>query len=95
MKKIGTTTKNAPQFVKCPMSIATSEDEKDIRKAVLGRVEVINKKVKHWNVLVNPFKSKKDKSSTHGTYFRACSVINQIAMEVGVGELYAVDQYNL
>jgi hypothetical protein len=81
----------APEFVKCPNGFTRPEDEKAIRMRVDGRHETINKKIKHWNCLVNKFKGKgKDKIASHSDLFRACAVVTQVALELGFGELFEV-----
>jgi hypothetical protein len=85
----------APEYVKCPNGFGRLEEEDAMRKRVDARHETINRKIKHWNCLVNPFKGKGlDRIESHGALFRACAVVTQVAMELGVGELYILgDDY--
>jgi hypothetical protein len=78
-----------PRYLKCPKSFPRPEEEKAMRLRVQGRHETINKKIKHWNCLVNPFKGKApNQVKTHSAFFHACAVVTQVTMELGVGELY-------
>jgi hypothetical protein len=85
----------APEYVKCPAGFTRPEEESAMRKRVDGRHETINKKIKHWACLVNPFKGKRDdRIEKHSQLFRVCVVATQVAMELGIGELYEVgDDY--
>jgi hypothetical protein len=85
----------APEYVKCPNGFTRPEEEEDMRKRVDGRHETVNKRIKHWNCLVNPFKGKgENKIESHSTLFRACTVATQVGLELGVGELFEVgDEY--
>jgi hypothetical protein len=88
---------HAPQFVKCPSCFTRPEEEADMRKRVGGRQEVINRKIKHFDCLVKKFKGKgtaAEKIENHSNLFRSCCVATQVAMELGVGELYLLgDEY--
>ena len=82
----------APEHVKCPNGFTRPEEEKDMRKRADGRHETINNKIKHWNCLVNPFKGKgENQIESHSTLFRACTVVTQVGLELGVGEMYELD----
>jgi hypothetical protein len=83
--------------VKCTCGFTRpTEEDKAIRKRVKdGHHEMINKKTKHWNCLVNPFKGNGDnKLANHNTLFQTCTMMTQVIMELGVGELFKVgDDY--
>jgi hypothetical protein len=56
---------------------------------------MINKRIKHFNYLVNPFKSKgDDKIEKNNALFCACAMVTQISMEFGIRALYEIgDKY--
>ncbi len=79
----------APTYVKCAKCFTRPEEEEAMRQRVDGRHETINRKIKHWNCLVFPFKSKGAKKvASHSTLFRACAVVTQVGLELGFGELF-------
>ena len=83
----------SPRFVKCPKGFTRPLQEQAMRMRVDGRQETINKKIKHWNCLVYPFKGKApNQIANHSALFRACAVATQVGMELGVGELYVLDK---
>ena len=83
----------APTYVICAASCTTNEEKLKIHKRIEGRHESINKHIKNWGCLKKPFVGKGtpiEKMNKHGNMFRACAVMKQVAMEMGVGELYDV-----
>jgi hypothetical protein len=87
----------APEFVKCPKGFTRPENEKAMRRRADGRHGTVNERIKHFNCLVNPFKGKgaaNEKTERHSNLFRSCCVSTQVAMELGIGELYQLgDDY--
>ena len=83
----------APRWIVCPASVTTTEEMLPMTKRVEGRHEALNKHIKNWNCLTRRFHSKgptDEKIEKHGDMFRACAVIKQVAMQMGIGELYEV-----
>jgi hypothetical protein len=83
-----------PKYVKCTKSIESLPEEDKMRLRLEGRHENLNKRIKHWKCLVYKYKGKgttEEKIEKHNALFRACCVLTQIAMELGVGELYELE----
>ena len=81
----------APMYVVCPASCLTKDDSVPMMKRVEGRHEALNKHIKNWRCLKGPFDVRGtayEKMEKHGHLFRACAVAKQVAMQMGVGELY-------
>lgn len=85
------------RYCVCPNSATSTEEGDRWRRRIQGRHEALNKHIKNWTCLVKPFTakgSKQEKIAKHNQMFRACTILKQIAMEMGVGELYDVgDEY--
>jgi hypothetical protein len=89
----------APRYVVCPKSMFNIPEERNVwRRRVQGRHEVLNNHVKFWTCLTKPFIAKgtpAEKMIKHNNTFRACCVVKQLSMEMGVGELYDIgDDYD-
>ena len=83
----------APKYVVCAALCTMKEETLKVHKRVEGRHEALNKHIKNWGCLTRCFNGKGtpiEKMNTHKNMFRACAVIKQVAMEMGVGELYNV-----
>ena len=82
----------APSKVKCPGMFADiSEEEEALRSRIGGRIETINNRVKHFGCLSKVFVGRgQDRAGQHGILFRACIISCQIAMDIGIGELYRI-----
>jgi hypothetical protein len=79
----------APQYSKCPACFTSLPEEKGLRQRAQGGHEMINKRIKHFNCLVNPFKYKVAyKIEKNDALFRTCAMVTQVAMKFGVCELY-------
>ena len=79
----------APAYVNCPASCTTKEKELDAMKRAEGRHEALSKHIKHWKCL-SEFSCKGtpvEKMEKHNALFRACAVVKQASMELGVGDL--------
>lgn len=87
----------SPQFVVCPASMSSREEEESCSKRIQGRHEILNNHLKFWTCLKKPFVGKgttEEKIEKHGAMFRACAVVKQVSMELGCSELYDVgDNY--
>ena len=62
-------------------------------KRVEGRHESLNKHVKNWKCIKGCFEAKGspiDKMEKHRILFYSCAIVKQVAMQMGVGELYDV-----
>ena len=80
-------------FVVTPKSLTTKEEQLAMMKRVEGRHEALNKHVKNWKCIKDNYRVKgtaMEKMEKHGTLFRACAIVKQVAMQMGVGELYDV-----
>ena len=64
----------------CPAGYDTREDQKKMRGRVRMRHEHVNKRMKHFNCLLNRFRHSITK---HGACFRAVAVLVQLTMESG------------
>jgi len=83
----------APKYVVCPASITTKIEELALMRRVEGRHEVLNKHIKNWKCMKGPFHVKGtpfEKMEKHSSLFRSCTVVTQVAMQMGVGELYDI-----
>ena len=85
----------APQFLKCAGCMLTTEEQLEWHKRVEGRHELGNRHVKFWNCLCKKYKgtgNPMQKMRNHNKMFRACAVIKQVGMEIGMGYLYENDR---
>jgi hypothetical protein len=60
-------------------------------KRVEGRHESLNKRIKSWKCTKGPFDVRGtpfEKMEVHSSLFRACAVVKEVAMQIGIGELY-------
>jgi hypothetical protein len=84
----------APRYVKCKGSDYVDPEEEPLRRRIEGRQETVNNRCIHWNCTHHPFKAtgtSEEKLEKHGAMVRACLVLTQITMEMGIGELYEID----
>ena len=83
----------APVFVVCPASCTVQEESLSLMKRVEGRHEAMNRHVKNWKCLKGNFEVKGsplEKMEKHSALFRSCAIVKQVAMQMGVGELYEI-----
>ena len=83
----------APRYVVCPQSCTTKEESLGLMKRVEGRHESLNKHIKNWKCIKGKFDVRgtpQEKIEKHRKLFCACAVVKQIAMQMGVGELYEI-----
>ena len=81
----------SPRFVVCPTSIATKEESLALMKRVEGRHEIMIKHIKNWKCMKGCFEAKGtavEKMEKHRLLFFSCAIVKQVAMQMGVGELY-------
>ena len=83
----------APKFVVCPLSCITKNESLPMMRRVEGRHEGLNRHIKNWKCINGHFEvrgSAMAKMEKHGSLFRACAVVKQVSMQMGVGELYEI-----
>ena len=83
----------ASHYIVCPASVTTTEESLSVMKRVEGRHERMNKHIKNWKCLKGNFDVKGTPIQTmekHGALFRSCTIVKQVAMQMGVGELYEI-----
>jgi hypothetical protein len=78
---------DSPRYVKCPASIGNHEEMNTSAAFVRRRHETINKRFKQWGILKQVYRGDLSK---HGTAFRVCAIITQLAIENGE-PLFQVD----
>ena len=86
----------APKYVVCTALCTTNKEALKIHKQIEARHGVLNKHVKNWVCLRKRFVRKGtpvDMMDKHNIMFCACVVVKQIAMEMGVGELYKIHPF--
>ena len=84
----------APRYVSCPNSIMFREEDEARHKRIEGRHELMNKHLKFWRCLKEKPKgsgSAREKMRNHSAMFRACLVIKQVSMDLGIGELWELE----
>ena len=83
----------APTSIVCPSSCTTDDQSLAMMKRVEGRHEAMNRHMKNWRCLKGNFDVKGtsvQKMEKHSTLFRACTIMKQMAMQMGVGQLYEI-----
>jgi len=83
----------APVYVVCPASCTSTEPSLAMMKRVEGRHEAMNRHLKNWKCMKGNFDVKGspvEKMEMHGNLFRACAIVKQVAMQMGIGELYEI-----
>ena len=83
----------APTHIICAASCTTQEEELKTYMQIEGHHEALKKHVKSWGCLKNCFVGKgtpAEKLNKHNIMFCACVVVKQVAMEMGIGDLYKI-----
>ena len=70
----------APQCIKCPMSVTNPAGMKEIQGRVRSRQETVNRRFKDWGILKQVYRHD---LPSHSEVFRAIAVITQIAIDSG------------
>ena len=70
----------APQHIKCPMSVTNPAKIKEMQGRVRSREETINIRSKDWGILKQVYRHD---LPSHAEVFRAIAVITQIAIDSG------------
>ena len=71
---------DAPDKIKCPMSVANPAENEDMQNRFRSRQETVNKCFKQWEILNQVYRHD---ITQHGYVFRAIAVITQVAIENG------------
>ena len=69
-----------PLYVRCPGSRLHPQDTVDHRRALRGRHETVNKRIKQYNILRAPFQNGMHK---HRMVFQSIIVLTQISFDLG------------
>lgn len=71
---------SAPLYVKCPGTVATDPDKKEMCARVRSRQETVNKRMKQWNILKAGYRHD---VLRHQDVFAAVAVLTQLSIENG------------
>lgn len=81
---------SAPQHVKCPSNLATSNEQRELARRVMSRHETVNRRFKQFQILKQVFRHD---IRLHQVVFTAIAVLTQISIENG-DELFEIDEYH-
>ena len=84
----------APKYIICPASISMPQAHDAIHRQIEGRQESSYKHFKFFQCLSRKMRDSgtaEEKMDKHNSLFRATVIIKQVAMEMGVGQLYDID----
>jgi len=71
---------SSPQYIKCPGTVNTHADKKEMQQRVRCRQETVNKRMKQWNILKAAYRHDVD---DHQHVFAAVAILTQLAIENG------------
>lgn len=81
---------SAPQYVKCPGSVANLAHREEMQQRVRNRHETVNRRFKQFRILKEVFRHD---PRLHWCVFTAIAVLTQISIENG-DELFDIDNYH-